>query len=332
MVLFDNAEEFAHIKTKQYKEVTNKIQPKIVRLAKNKGLEYFTKYCFFALREKLKVPTNKNEGKIITSTIFCMNKETPDPALEKFYNDFNNNYSDEVYDENDFNKIQRYRKSQIIDLQYYTGMGKKADEGEIPDFYSAFGPEGMVMNKSKDQKPQGLRHSFRYDQVVNCGGSPAADLKKALEPKVANAFRPDDCCISYLLNWDGVGSNIMMCSVHKKMWKCKAEIKIVRSTMFDFCMTSRIKNLFQSRKNEKIIEETQMGLIERLGIVESMHLMLEFNLKSYPSDTSIEYKTYELQKKRNELDFIANIKRLDYELASPGKKYGGCKEYKDESK
>ena len=58
--------------------------------------------------------------------------------------------------------------------------------------------------------------------------------------------------------------------------------------------------------------------------------MIDVNLKTYPNDSTKAFKAYESQSKRNKEDFIVNIATLDYELSSPGKKSGGCKEYIDE--
>merc|ERR1711957_389207 len=248
LVLFDNIDEFSQIKTDIYKDIMKKIQPKIAKVAASKGDDFFRKFCFFALRQELRYADNKNEGFIITSTIFCLDKQTSDAELAKFYKDFNEKYSNSVTNENDFNLVQRYRLKQNIYVQYYTGMGKKSKVKEVPEFYTAFAEEGMTLNKYDDSRPAGVKHAFRYDQVVDCAGYAAAGLKKALDPELAADFREDECCISYLLNWDGMGSKIMICSTFDKLWKCKAEIKIIRSTMFDNCMVDKLKNFRGVRK------------------------------------------------------------------------------------
>lgn len=307
-----------------------KIQPKIYKVALKLNPDYFLKYCFFALRKELKIQDNKNEGMIITSTIFCLNKDTTDSELAKFYKDFNNNYSDTVFDQPDFNVVQRYRINQNIEIQYYTGNQKKTSEA--PQFFTSFAEEGMTLNKSKDHDPTQVKHSFRFDQVVDCAGNAAGPLKKVIDPELADEYRQDDCCVSYLLNWDGKGSKTMICSTFKEIWKCKVEIKIIRSTMFDFCMRGRLSDFFRSRKAGKKILNLRVPLIERLANIEVMNLMFTFNLKTYPNDNSFEYKLYEMQSKRNKQDYIDNVIRLDYELASPGKKSGGCQEYIDDGK
>ena len=122
MALFDNVDEFSKIKTPIYLDITTRLQPKLNKISKSKGEAYFRKYCFFAFRQKLKVENNKNEGKIITSVIFCLNKEATDSELANFYKEFNERYTKAVINENDFNLIQRYRLKQNIFIQYYAGV------------------------------------------------------------------------------------------------------------------------------------------------------------------------------------------------------------------
>ena len=330
--MFDNIDEFEEIKTPIYKDIMKKIQPKISKVADSKGDAFFRKFCFFSLRQELKMAGNKNEGFIITSVIFCLDKQTSNAELAKFYKDFNDYYSESVSNENDFNLVQRYRIKQNIHVQFYTGMMKKTKTKEVPEFFTSFAEEGMTLNKFDDNRPAGVKQAFRYDQVVDCAGYGAAGLKKSLDPELAADFREDECCISYLLNWDGAGSKIMICSTFDKLWKCKAEIKIIRSTMYDQCMVNKLINFTRIRKSGREIHTLKIAMIERLAAIETMHLMIDVNLKSYPNDNSKEYKAYEQQSHRNKKDFMVNIATLDYELASPGKKNGGCMEYKEEGK
>lgn len=327
--MFDNIDEFSQIKSEVYKDIMRKIQPKILKVALSHNEAYFRKYCFFVLRKKLKQPENKNEGFMMTSVIMCLDKQTTDAELNKFYKEFGDKYAHSISDTKDFNLIQRYRLRQKIFVQYYTGQGK-IDTKEVPEFYTSFADEGMTLNKSDKDDPTQVKHAFRYDQVIDCAGMPVSRLKKSIEPELAAHYKPDDCCVSYLTNWNGMGSKIMLCSTFDEMWKCKTEIKIIRSTMYDQCMKERMKIFFKTRERGKHMHLLKIGLIDRLGVLDTMHLMLDFDLKTYPNDNSPDYKIYEDQFVRNKEDFIINVKTLDYELAHPGEKSGGCQEYMDE--
>ena len=328
VALFDNLDVFRKIKTDIYLDVITKIQPKIVKVAQAKGESYFKKYCFFALRQKLKIETNKNEGKIMTSVIFCFNNQTTDAELLRFFNDYNEKYSSAVTKEEDFNLIQRYRIKQNIFIQYYQGMSPMNYE-TAPEYFSSFSEEGLVMNQSKELNPATVKQSFRYDQIIDCDGFSAIDLKAAIGKEIADLYRDDSCCISYLTNWDGVGSKIMICSAYKTLWKCQIDIKIIRSTMYDLCMRNKIKDFFAARLQGHPKSTLNLNMIERIGVIDTMFLMRSFNLTTYPTNNTMEYLLYEDQSKVNKEAMTENIIKLDEELSSKKSGGGGCEEYID---
>ena len=106
------------------------------------------------------------------------------------------------------------------------------ENAEVPDFYTSFTPEGLVLNKDPKQDPTKVGFSFRFDQLVDCIPREAATLKAIIAPKLAAMYKPDDCCISYLVDWQMKGVKNMFCSMQKKDFKCKTDIKIFESTVY----------------------------------------------------------------------------------------------------
>ena len=323
-VIYEGYEQLDQVKTEIYKDIINKIKPKIFKIVKEKTIEEFNKYCFPLLREDQIDETDKNAGYVINSIIFCLDKESTTEERKEFQLKIQDQFSNNLFNEKDLNLIQNFRLRQNIRIQYYYATETKLKE--VPLFFTSFAPEGMTMNKYENNDPNGVKHSFRFDQVVDCSGTPATKLKAILDPQESKLLQPDDCCVSYLLSWNGKGNKIMICSKRKQMWKCKAEIKIIQSTMYNYCMTNKLNWFSGLRKRGLEVNNQKVDLLQRLAILKTMRLISKVNLNTFKDNFSYNYKLFEGQYGRNDNDFIDNLKSLNRELGSK-EEPNGCKNF-----
>lgn len=288
IILFDNLPFFAHIKNEIYKDVLSNFKPKILKFAHKYGSEKFDKFCFFAFRKKYKDEKEKGLGKMWTTVTMCLNQDTPDAALEKFSTDFKKNYSEFVFKERQYMKVQNYRLSQNIEIQYYDPLAKiDLKDPEVPDFYTSFSKEGLVLNKDVNHDPLKVKFSFRYDQLVDCSPFEAASLKKILPEKLSSLYKPDDCCVSYLTDWSMKGIKNMFCSMYKTFVQCKSDIKIFSSTMYEYCIADKIENfnrVLKKLKND--LTKANFYFLELSGYINMLNEVIHKNLENYQNPES----------------------------------------------
>lgn len=295
----------------------NKLRPKIEIFAKRKGIEDFNKYCFFAFRKKLSHSEKPQLGMIYTAVIFCLDESYSNEVLSKFSSDFTSNYEKAVVNETDLSKIQKYRLKQNIMIQYYDPMEKISIENpRLPNFYTSFAKEGLVLNESKNYDPKHVKYSFRFDQVVQCNADEASTLKKVINPKVATLFRDDECCISYMVDWNQKGVKNMFCSMYSKKWKCRVDIKIFQSTLYSYCLEQQMEKVNKVKKIHKSdLGKAKMYFLERASMVSALKSVQDFNLDSLWDKNSYFYKMIEEEKKVVKEDLFASLKAFDKEIA-----------------
>jgi len=306
----------------------NILRPKVELYAKKYGTNDFNKYCFFAFRQKFRDNFKPSLGKIFTVVIFCLDQDYPDQVLNKFSTDFINSYESAIVEEKDFNKIQNYRLKQNIMIQYYDVTAKiSVDNPVLPNFYTSFSKEGLVLNQSPDYDPNKVKFSFRFDQVVKCKGGEASTLKQVLNPVIAGLFKDDECCISYLVDWSQKGSKNMFCSMFSKKWKCKADIKIFQSTLYHYCLEQQIEKIKKTKNAYGSLNNAKMYFLERAAIISSLKDVEEYNLNSVWDKMNYFYQIVVEEKKSIKDDLYLSLQAFDKEIGNPKSgSLGGCKE------
>lgn len=313
VVLFNNLDYFNKIQSEIYNDIMTLLKPKIINFAERLGKTAFNKYCFFAFRLKYQDDKIKQLGKIYTSVIFCLNHDTSDEVLEKFTENFTRFYTEKIVDEKNLMKIQNYRLKQNIQIQYYDPMEKiNSENPKLPNFSTSFAKEGLVLNEDRNYDPLKVKYSFRFDQVVQCSGGEASTLKAILNPVIGGLFRPDYCCVSYLVDWQQKGVKNMFCSMYQKDWKCKADIKIFQSTLYQFCLMNQIeklnKVLIESNNN---IRTSKLYFLERASIITVILEILYTDIESYMDQSSYLYFLVSKEKKRAKYDLYDSLRSFD---------------------
>lgn len=288
VLLFDNLPYFNAIKNLIYKDLISNFQPKITKYAKELGINFFNKFCFFSFRLKYKDPENTGLGKTYTIITFCLDKEYSQATLDKFSQDFKNSVSEAVFNEPKYMKVQNYRLKQNIEIQYYDPMAKiDPNNPEVPDFFTSFSPEGLVLNKDPNYDPTKVKFSFRFDQLVDCTPKEAGMLKKVLDPKISALYKPDECCVSYLVDWQMKGVKNMFCSMFQETFKCKTDIKIFQSTVYEYCIANKIANFnLLMKKNNNQLQKAKLSFLELAGSINFLSEIIENNLEKYQSPVS----------------------------------------------
>lgn len=305
----------------------NNLRPKIELFAKRHGTKDFNKYCFFAFRRKPRDSEKPQLGLIYTSVIFCLDENSSNELLSKFSPDFIRSYEHAVTTESDLNRIQQYRLKQNIMIQYYDPMEKLAlDNPRLPNFFTSFAKEGLVLNESKDYDPKQVKYSFRFDQVVQCTADEASSLKQVLNPKIATLFRDDECCVSYMVDWNQKGVKNMFCSMYSTKWKCRVDIKIFTSTLYSYCLEQHMEKVNKVKKAfGKDLAKAKMYFLERVSMISALKNVQEFRLESIWDKFGYFYKMVEEEKQVVKEDLFVSLKAFDKEIAdSKSKVESGC--------
>lgn len=303
VILFDELSFFLKVKTLDYQDIMNKFRPRIERFAEIYGIQKFNKYCFFSINNAWKDSDNKNKGKEFSSYVFCLPEESADEeTLKKFPEDFRQNYSRAIVETKDLLDLQQYRLKQNIQIQYYephitladiqsqsSSTGQSLLNGKLPTYYSSFSKEGLVMNLDSTHNPLKVKYSFRFDQVIKCRGGNPKDMKKYLRPQITSLFKPDYCCVSYLVDQENTCNMAMFCSTYNKDWKCKADIEIFKSTLYKRCMIGHIENI--DKKIAKVLEDknnSQISFLRKATLIYALRETMDPNiLNNVQPDSSI---------------------------------------------
>lgn len=326
VLLFDNLNYFNKIQNEIYNDLMTLLKPKIIRYAEKQGKAIFNKFCFFAFRQKYQEEKIKQLGKIYTAVIFCLNKDTTDEVLAKFSDNFVAYYTKKIVEEKNLMKIQNYRLKQNIEIQYYDPMEKiNLENPKLPNFHTSFAKEGLVLNEDGHYDPRKVKYSFRFDQVVECNGGEASTLKSILNPVISGLFKPDYCCVSYLIDWQQKGVKNMFCSMYQKDWKCKVDIKIFQSTLYQFCIINQIeklnKVLVQTNNN---ISESKLYFLERASIITVIREILYTDIEIYMDQSSYLFYLVSKEKKRAKYDLYDALRSFDLETKYKGGNKKGC--------
>lgn len=306
----------------------NSLRPKVELFAQKFGVEKFNKFCFFALRSKVRDLRLPSLGKVYTVVIFCLNSSYEEGVLKKFSNEFIQKYEKAIVEENNFNKIQVYRLKQNIMIQYYDPLEKiNVFSPRIPNYYTSFAHEGLVLNESPDYNPINVKYSFRFDQIINCRGDEASTLKKVLNPEISTLFKPDYCCVSYLVDWNNNGVKNMFCSMYEKSWKCKVDIKIFQSTLYNHCLTQNLEKINQQKKINKDLGKIQIPFLERANILSTLREVDRINPDNIWDKNSHFNKLLSNEKKTLKKDIFNSLDALNKEVSDGRKNLeGGCLE------
>ena len=303
-------------------------KPKVLKFAQKIGVPFFNKNCFFTFRTKYKDEGQKSLGKIYTVICMCLDKDTNDASLAKFSKDFKTNMSEKVFNEPQYMKIQNYRINQNVEIQYFDPMQKfDMNDLEVPDFYTSFAREGLVLNKDKNYDPLKVKFSFRFDQVVDCTPFEAASLKKILHEKIAELYKPDKCCVSYLVDWQMKGVKNMFCSMQKSEYKCKIDIKVFQSTVYEYCIDNKIFNFkLLLKKNNGNLSKAKLYFLETAGIIKFLEEIITKDLENFINPNSALYNDIvELKKDAKEQKKKA-LKLFEAEINADEKEKIKCKE------
>jgi len=259
VLVFDDLSFFLKVKTADYRDIMNNFRPRIKKFAFNYENNKFNKYCFFLINHTWVSKDERDKGKEFSVIIFCLNSETTEKqVLKRFPEDFRLKYTNSLVGSDDFLSLQQYRLKQNIQVQFYEphitmeeihkqslSTGQASATGGLPTLYTSFSNEGLVMNLDKNLDPTKVRYSFRYDQVIKCRGEHPLKLKKYIKSDFTSLFRPDECCVSYIVDFNNICSMAMFCSTYLKEWKCKTDIKIFRSTMYKRCLIKKTEHIDQ---------------------------------------------------------------------------------------
>lgn len=259
VLVFDDLSFFLKVKTADYTDIMNKFRPRIEKFAHSYENDKFNKYCFFLINHTWVLKDEKDKGKEFSVMIFCLNSETTEKqALERFPEDFRLKFTNSIVATEDFLSLQQYRLKQNIQIQFYEphisleeiqkeslATGQESASGGLPTLYTSFSNEGLVMNSNQNHDPTKVRYSFRYDQVIKCRGEHPPEIKKHIKPEITSLFRPDECCVSYVVDSNNTCSMAMFCSTYLKAWKCQVDIKIFRSTLYKRCLIEKTENVDQ---------------------------------------------------------------------------------------
>lgn len=319
VILFDNLDYFAQIKNIIYQDVMSNFKPKIKKYANKVGVPFFNKFCFFVFRTKYEDDKNKALGKIYTLITVCLHKDTTDAMLSKFSGDFKTNFSEFLFAEKNLPKVQNYRLKQNIQIQYYDPMAKiDPNNPEIPNFYTSFNREGLVLNNDPKWDPLKTKFSFRFDQVVDCLPNEAATLKAILPEKLASMYKPDDCCITYLVDWQMKGVKNMFCSMYDKMFRCKTDIKIFQSTLYEYCIAIKVDNLnLLLKKHNGDLTKAKLYFLEQASLINMLKEVIDKDIEKHQNPESKFYKDLvELKKKAKSLRKTA-LKLFEKDINQP---------------
>jgi hypothetical protein len=299
----------------------NNLRPKIELFAKRYGTNDFNKYCFFTFRRKPRDSEKPELGLIYTSVIFCLDNNYPNEVLSKFSTNFVKSYENSIKHESDLNKIQQYRLKQNIRIQYYDPSEIFSIENpRLPNFFTSFAKEGLVLNASEDFDPKQVRYSFRFDQLVQCTADEASSLKQVINPKIASLFRDDECCVSYMVDWNQKGIKNMFCSMYSTKWKCRVDIKIFESTLYNYCLEQKLVKINNIKKvNKNDLGKANMYFLERVSIISALKNIQDYSLDSIWNKFSYFYKLIDEEKKVIKEDLFSSLKAFDKEIADSKK-------------
>lgn len=314
------------IHTEIYLDTMNALRPKVEKFAHKFGRKDFNKFCFFGFRQKLKDKEYPSLGKICTAVIFCLSSDYDNEMLKKFSTQFVQMYEKAIVEEKDLNKIQNYRLKQNIMIQFYDPM-ERIDlmNPHLPNFYTSFASEGLVLNTSADYNPLKVKYSFRFDQVVQCTGDEASTLKKVLNPIVSKLFRADECCISYLVDWNQNGVKNMFCSMYLTPWKCHVDIKIFQSTLYHYCLTQQIEKTKKKKIKNKDLGKMKMYFLERATVISTLREIDNFNLYAFLDKQSYFYNLVAQEKKTVKADLFSSLVAFNQEVTDKNSRLNdGC--------
>ena len=91
----------------------------------------------------------------------------------------------------------------------------------------------------------GLKYSFRYDQMLNCEGIIDEKLTTNIKDNYVNQSVIPSCCVSYEINWFDLQTEEIFCSKNQSEMKCIAEIEIFKKSLMDKCISVGVSEFFR---------------------------------------------------------------------------------------
>jgi len=252
--LFETSKEIFKIRSKEYRNILDSLGTKITKFAHEYGLEDFDKNCVYSFKKQY-IDRNKKElGKMNIAFIICFQKETNIEMIYAFKKELQEHYAKSLSNlsPNKYLNIQKFNLNQNILLQYFEHhinlenmkeYNYDSDNLDLPNYWTSLAKEGIVMNKENSHLPKSVGFSFRYDQIVKCSGFNPETIKIHLQPKIQNLFKPNQCCVSYVIDNFTYCNSVMFCSNFSEKWKCNVEIQIFKASLYQQCMETHISNL-----------------------------------------------------------------------------------------
>ena len=152
------------IKTKNFKDVYNRLKSGLENIINSKTAKYFDNFCYILFRDRLLVPGDNTQGRLKTVVTLCFKDEEVDGIINRFKNDFLTRYVDKIGRHDEYFTMQMYKKLQPIEIQYFNSEMKFEKTSPIARrFYTSFTREGLVLlpdkvhtyifNKKKETRP-----------------------------------------------------------------------------------------------------------------------------------------------------------------------------------
>lgn len=299
-ILFNGTREVLAIKAKENTIKLDKFVPKLDKFIKIIGAEKFNDLCFYAFKYHFTLIRDKENISTIL-IIICFNEETNAETLHSFRKEMEINYSKALTQNNNYYHMHHLPLNENIPLQYYEHhfnlenfdeeiqMQKKTD---VPYLFTMLTKEGVVLNRENTINPQTVIYSFRHDQVLSCRGLAPNVLKSKINPEISKLFKPDECCLSYVIDKFTYCDGAMFCSLKSEPWKCTAEIQIFKASFYNKCMEENVLDLFKLVKSFKGLTEAmaELSFLQKAKNIFTIREFIYHDFVKYLNRDSIIFK------------------------------------------
>ena len=314
--MYDNTSQFNEIHTQNYKDIYNKLKPKIDNLISLKTTDFFQEFCILAFRKKLMIEGDYSSAKINTAVIMCLKPDETEQIIKRFKTEFLNFLTNSIDQSDELLALQQFQENQPLQVQFYDpALDLSSPSADLPNFYTSFSDQGLVLSTTESKDPSNVKFSFRYDQIINCRGMEPKIVKDSLDKTVATKFKSNECCIAYSVDWSLKPLNDMFCSLYKRSQRCKLDIKIFQATMYGHCLKYNIKKL------ENYLKETngnlriaKLAFTIRAQMIEIVKEIIKYDLTKYLTKSSFIYKFILEEKVKAKNDLYGLLKGLEDQL------------------
>lgn len=128
-------------------------------------------------------------------------------------------------------------------VNYYT---EKYDSDPSQKGYANFEEYGLIIRpKENCTDASDSIYSINWDQFITCNPTTKSD-KEYMDKHIA-PVEDLNCCAEYLVDWNGMVRREVICSANSlKAGRCQIELKILKNTIFNYCIQRQTNNLFQN--------------------------------------------------------------------------------------